>query len=137
MLTSKIKLYRGHPHSTYTQRGRAQRGQAKCARLRTRGEGFSRLRTYAKQIFLGPRNLKTFFFLYNRSYYIEEGGGRGGREYIESTYACIKGDQPKCLRLRTRKDGDLIFGHFCAYVLYGIDFGDLNLITPQYLTIYI
>ena len=67
----------------------------------------------------------------------EGGAGGGGRECIESTYACIKGDQPKCVRLRTRKDGDLIFGHFSAYVLYGIDFGDLNLITPQYLTIYI
>ena len=34
------------------------------------GGGVSRLRTYTKKIFFGPQNLKTFLFLYERSYYI-------------------------------------------------------------------
>ena len=45
-------------------------GQAKCVRLHMKGEGVSRLRTYAKKSFFGPENLKTFLFLYKSGYYI-------------------------------------------------------------------
>ena len=57
----------GHPHSTYTQRGK--RGVKPNAYDCAQGGGVvSRLRTYAKRIFW--KNLKTFLCLYQRSYYI-------------------------------------------------------------------
>ena len=39
------------------------RDQAKCARLHTRIEGGFKVAQYAKKIFFGPQNLKTFFFV--------------------------------------------------------------------------
>ena len=54
--------FRGHPHSTYAQR---ERGGAKpnandCV---LGGRGSSRLRTYAKKMFLDHKISKLFFFV--------------------------------------------------------------------------
>ena len=51
---------RGHPHSTYAQLG--GEGSSQMCTTAYKGEGVSRLRTYARKKFFGPQNLKTFLF---------------------------------------------------------------------------
>ena len=53
-------------HIVRTHKG----GGEGSSQMRTIGEGGLRLRMYAKKIFFGPQNLKTFLFLYKRGYYI-------------------------------------------------------------------
>ena len=62
---------RGHPHSTYAVHTKEEgRGQAKCVRLPTGGEGGVQGCVRTQKKFFGSQNLKTFLFLYKRSYYI-------------------------------------------------------------------
>ena len=50
----------------YAHKNGEGRGQAKCIRLRTRGEGGFKVAYICKKklFFLGPQNLKSFLFLY-------------------------------------------------------------------------